>query len=1344
MADDSNQPGMLEGMWGSVKSAGSSFADGAIKGDFSNDNSAAGIAGQLIGGLMPGTGIRDAAANVIDMRENGVSLGGMASLGINLFSEVPLFGDMAKLAYKGTVKTIDGVATAAKASEKVADLSKGLDKAKDLKKAEKVTLAAKGNASKPINGTVITALQKKKIQRKLNRKKVKKRQNKNKLKSKGESNASSKGPAKTAGEPVDVITGKVYVAQEDFTLPWRIPFTWSRFYNSDSRRQGAVGVGWESPADSRLTLRENGNVAFWHATPGGKIFSSLPEEGQFIEDATDGTQLVRFSDRIEVQTKGGNTFSFPSPTTEDTELLLREYKDINGNTITYNRTNGKLTEIRSSCGPWLEIKYSSKGIRRVVLHHPQRPSRTLVSYGQSQDGDLIAAFDPLAKAHTFEYDDHCLVRHTDRNGVSFHYEYDEISSEGRCVHTWGDDGLFDAYLQYDPEKRRVITTDSRGQLSIIEYDEMNRLVATTDHLGGRIEHEYDEAGRSKAITDALGRRAEYEYDASGNLKTLTRPDGVALHWSYDARGCPVAFTDPLGKLWKQEFDESMRLTRQVSPMGASRQYSYNEKGDLISFTDPLGNVTHFQCDPHGASLVKLIDPRGSATTWELDSMGCILKSADPTGATTSFGYDAKSRLIHIVRPNGAKIACEYDAELNLTRYRDELGHETSFEYGHVNRLIARHLPNGGTSHYEYDTENRLSAVVNGRGERYVLQRDPLGRVLHEIDYWGRMTTYGYDAAGQLTESVDPLGRRTSYERDDLGRITKRNFADGTAETFAYNPSGQLVSSASPDAEIMRSYDEDGRLVSESQGEFTVEYGYDAAGNVIRRSSSAGNIVQYAYDEGNLPKSIYVNGKSILEVSRDARGLPIRESLGNGLSRNRSFDEQWHLTKQTTSVGGNLVVDRRYEYDVAGNLLGLTDARKGSHQFGYDPVGQLIQHTDPTGRIQQFLRDAAGDFLQSANCEPFTPNEPENPKTPTLEKIVDSVRGIPKAPAGAREPVGRAIRKASFEGVSYHFDAAGNVIERSDGKDSLKLDWDCANRLHRGRGDDNLPIWFGYDSFGRRMSKTKKERSTTFGWDGDALLAEFDGTRWREYIMQPGGFTPVAMVDGGRVYHYECDQVGAPREMHGESGELVWSADYDAWGKAMPEGSSQVANPLRLQGQYWDDELSLAYNRNRYYDPHLGSFVSQDPLGLVAGENLYAVAPNTQGWVDPLGLTGASTSSNAPKKPIIIGEDQYGRIDIFAKDHGGETITDWLNKTGKTWSESVNDEFIDAMKSEGREFIDIGPAFGRRLQNRIDPTLGRPPSSIYGGERKQLLDYDKRTQLYKRDGKYGGGVKGLDF
>jgi len=110
----------------------------------------------------------------------------------------------------------------------------------------------------------------------------------------------------------------------------------------------------------------------------------------------------------------------------------------------------------------------------------------------------------------------------------------------------------------------------------------------------------------------------------------------------------------------------------------------------------------------------------------------------------------------------------------------------------------------------------------------------------------------------------------------------------------------------------------------------------------------------------------------------------------------------------------------------------------------------------------------------------------------------------------------------------------------------------------------------------------------------------------------------------QVYWYHTDQAGLPRELTGMAGELVWRADYRAWGNTLrvetAEQAEPVHQPLRFQGQYYDAETGLHYNRFRYYDPDAGRFVSQDPIGLAGGLNLYSYAPNPLSWIDPLGLS----------------------------------------------------------------------------------------------------------------------------
>jgi RHS repeat-associated protein len=113
-------------------------------------------------------------------------------------------------------------------------------------------------------------------------------------------------------------------------------------------------------------------------------------------------------------------------------------------------------------------------------------------------------------------------------------------------------------------------------------------------------------------------------------------------------------------------------------------------------------------------------------------------------------------------------------------------------------------------------------------------------------------------------------------------------------------------------------------------------------------------------------------------------------------------------------------------------------------------------------------------------------------------------------------------------------------------------------------------------------------------------------------------------DRKEMAFYQCDHLGTPQELTDHEGSVAWSAQYKAWGEAR-EAISEAGrragfrNPIRFQGQCFDEETGLHYNRYRYYEPYSGRFTSKDPIGLAGGLNFHEYAPNTTAWIDPWGL-----------------------------------------------------------------------------------------------------------------------------
>ncbi|WP_375335004.1 RHS repeat-associated core domain-containing protein [Gilliamella apicola] len=100
------------------------------------------------------------------------------------------------------------------------------------------------------------------------------------------------------------------------------------------------------------------------------------------------------------------------------------------------------------------------------------------------------------------------------------------------------------------------------------------------------------------------------------------------------------------------------------------------------------------------------------------------------------------------------------------------------------------------------------------------------------------------------------------------------------------------------------------------------------------------------------------------------------------------------------------------------------------------------------------------------------------------------------------------------------------------------------------------------------------------------------------------------------------------------GETLYECQYNGYGQIIDETYHEVGNraipdnPLRFQGQYYDEETGLHYNLNRYYDPFVGRYITQDPIKLIGGFNFYAyVNGNPINWIDPLGyIRGLNSDS----------------------------------------------------------------------------------------------------------------------
>jgi RHS repeat-associated protein len=121
-----------------------------------------------------------------------------------------------------------------------------------------------------------------------------------------------------------------------------------------------------------------------------------------------------------------------------------------------------------------------------------------------------------------------------------------------------------------------------------------------------------------------------------------------------------------------------------------------------------------------------------------------------------------------------------------------------------------------------------------------------------------------------------------------------------------------------------------------------------------------------------------------------------------------------------------------------------------------------------------------------------------------------------------------------------------------------------------------------------------------------------------------------VTSGGTVAWYLPDRLGTVRNISDSSGTLIDTIIYDSYGNVTSETNATNGDRFKFTGREYDSSTGLYYYRARYYDPAVGRFMRQDPMGFAAGDaNLYRyVANGPLLHSDPTGLLELSLFARA--------------------------------------------------------------------------------------------------------------------
>ena len=1076
------------------------------------------------------------------------------------------------------------------------------------------------------------------------------------------------------GEPINVTNGNMYLQQADYQLPGiGESINVVRTYNSSSVRTGLFGKGWSSAYDESLQVLSGSSLRLY--TPDGRATNFTgsgvftPYEADFHGQITrnvDGSFTLTFKDgRVHQFNASGKLLSLRDRNANHTVLAydgngkLASITDPFGRMLNVSsNANGRITSISDTLGVIATYSYGSNSELLSVTYadgsaflfaYTTANSRLVLASVSDVLGNVLEShtYDAQARALTSEkhggvervtlnYVSSAETDVTDALGHLTKYFFDKNKSrnvvtrvEGNCscgnsqVQTWSYDNQLNvvshtnalgqtATYTYDADGNQLSATGVLGTSSFT-YNQFGEVLTATDALNGVTSNTYDTAGNLLSVKDALNNTTTFTYDSRGQLLTMTNTLGKITTLTWDTSGRLAQAKDALNNTTDFAYDARGRLTSTINALNFITGFSYDPVGRVnkitrpdTSFitltydlagrrtraTDALNNSTSFAYDS-AYRLTSQTDAMGRSVSYTYDLMSNLIATTDQLSRTTNLEYDEFNRPIKTIYPpavsGGARLQArvEYDAAGNVTKRTDTAGRITTLAYDNANRVVTVTDPALQVTQYEYDARSNVTAVVDALGQRYAFDYDALSR-LTTATRAGLQLSFSYDPIGNRTGRTDYNNMTTGYTYDALNRLTKITYPDASTVSYGYDKLSQLTSAANINGTVSFVYDSLGRTTSTTDvwGQ-VLNYIYDANDRRTRLSFGTTTNVTYTYDVLNRLTRITDSLNSVVNFVYDASSKLTSRTLPNNVVTTYTYDGLDRLTRLKDAKGNSVIADNNYQYNSAGDITQNID-QGGTHGYGYDAVDRLISATYTGTPNETYAYDGAGNRTSSH-----------------------------KSAAYSYQPFNRLVSTAT---ASYLYDNNGNMISKSDAGGTTQFGWDFENRLVQVVTPSSGTVSYKYDAVGRRIQRTASGGVTTnFVYDGQDVVKDInsDGSTV-EYLNGLGIDNKIRQkgANNNSTYYFSHDHLGSMTALTGTTGKLVERITYDGYGNS----SGSTRTRYGFTGRERDALTGLLYYRARFYDPQLGRFVSEDPIGLAGGVNSFAyVGNNPQNRVDPSGL-----------------------------------------------------------------------------------------------------------------------------
>ncbi|MDA8412574.1 MAG: choice-of-anchor D domain-containing protein [Desulfobacteraceae bacterium] len=605
---------------------------------------------------------------------------------------------------------------------------------------------------------------------------------------------------------------------------------------------------------------------------------------------------------------------------------LKKVTDANGNTMTYEWSNGRISKETNKLPAPFSIFREINVDGTVKSETNGRGVQYKTSYLYDKNLRLTKITPPISGSPSNITD----IAYSPDNST-------KTETRGQFVTTYYIDGF--GRPTGSINSKNITTTAAYKAYGVKDYTDSN--------IGDKTE--YDFFGRPTKVTDKDTFSESYNYNVVGNVTTtkVTDKKNLPYYLTY------TAFGDPVEKYLMAVKDQNSKITN----------YSRNILGKLTQTSQTMSTGTVTRSYVYGlyknlvldlakpAFLVSETNPETGTITYVRDNVGNMKQRTDASG-TATYTYDEINRLKKISKNNEiidfdydnannrtllsnstARIDYTYDAtNRQETKTENIAGKSYLTKYGYTGNDVITKItyPSGRIVDYGINTNNQVTSITNfvnnvsyyttelsgihaGLPKSYTFNNNNLvttptynnRQLITDIAAGtsGSALTahYEYDSRGNTRVFTSNVGSRQDFDYDDLSRLTtftgawgsglfeyydvgnRKTKTVGTASTtYNYNVgnSNNRLDSTTNGEPASYTYNGNGSLLTGIWGGTSYTLGYNAYDNLTSVSSGGITLANYGYDGDGMRVTKTVNGKTTV-YHFDQGGNVISETESNG-------------------------------------------------------------------------------------------------------------------------------------------------------------------------------------------------------------------------------------------------------------------------------------------------------------------------------------------------------------------------------------------------------------------------------------------------------------------------------